>query len=76
MILYSLVSLRITLAAFRAPVDLLHAIALEALETGLAVLIGVAVTLANLALVPRSAATDAEVVQSRGVVAVVLTQLS
>ena len=56
--------------------DLLHAIALEALETGLAVLIGVAVTLANLALVPRSAATDAEVVQSRGVVAVVLTQLS
>ena len=52
--------------------DLLCPVALEALEAGRAVDIFVAVSLADLALVPRRTATDAKVVQSRGVVAVVL----
>jgi hypothetical protein len=72
---HSLVSLRVTFAALRAPVDLLFTVALEALETNGTINVLVAVSLANLALLSWGAATDTEVMQSRGVVAVVLTPL-
>ena len=55
--------------------DLLCPVALEALEAGRAVDIFVAVSLADLALLSWGAATDTQVMQSRGVVAVVLTPL-
>jgi hypothetical protein len=56
-------------------VDLLFTVALEALETNGTINVLVAVSLANLALLSWGAATDTEVMQSRGVVAVVLTPL-
>ena len=74
--MHSLVSLRVTRAALRAPVDLLFAVALEALETNRTINVLVAVSLTDLALLSWGAATDTEIMQSRGVVAVVLTPLN
>ena len=55
--------------------DLLFTVALEALETNCTINVLVAVSLADLALLSWGAATDTQVMQSRGVVAVVLTPL-
>ena len=73
---HSLVSLRIMFATLGASMHLLQAVALKALESGRTICVPIAVSLAHLTLVPRSAATGAEIIHSHGIVAVVLAHIS